>query len=194
MKRTGYEQSTHTVLQPRQLGDDGLLVGNNLILSTLDLYDFFNDLPYLIIKSLYLIIESLYLVIESLYLTIESLYLVIEPLYLVIEPLYPIIESLYLIVKSLYIAIESLYIAIESPYIATKSPYNLLDCLYILTDFSILQVDASKHGNNHGERCKNIFYVHDSFLPDDRCHVTSMPVTRPSFRSILASRVTGRAP
>ena len=166
MKRTGYEQSIHIVLQPRQLGDDGLLVGNNLILSTLDLYDFFTNLPYLIIESLYLAIESLYLIIESLYLTIESLYIAIEP---------P------------YIAIESLYVAIESPY-------NLLDCLYILTDLSILQVDASKHGNNHGERCKNIFYVHDSFLPGDRCHVTSMSVTRPSFRSILASRATGRAP
>ena len=117
------------------MGDDGLLVGDNLILSTLDLYDFFTNLPYLIIESLYLTIESLYLIIESLYLTIEPLYIAIEP---------P-------------------YIAIESPYIATKSPYNLLDCLYILTDFSILQVDASKHGNNHGERCKNIFYVHDFF-------------------------------
>ena len=141
------------------MGDDGLLVGNNLILSTLDLYDFFNDLPYLIIESLYLIVESLYLTIEPLYLIIESL-----------------------------------YSAVESPYIATEPPYNLLDCLYILTDLSILQVDTSKHGNNHGERCKNILYVHDSFLPDDRYHVTSMSITRPSFQSILASRATGRTP
>ena len=155
------------------MGDDGLLVGNNLILPTLDLYDFFNNLPYLII---------------------EPLYLIVEPLYLIVEPLYLIVEPLYLIVEPLYIAIEPPYIAIESLYIAIESPYNLLDCPYILTDFSILQVDASKHGNNHGERCKNIFYVHDSFLPDDRYHVTSMSVTRPSFRSILASRATGRAP
>ena len=155
------------------MGDDGLLVGNNLILPTLDLYDFFTNLPYLIIESLYLIIESLYLTIDSLYLIIESLYLTIE---------------------SLYIAIEPPYIAIESLYVAIKSPYNLLDCLYILADFSILQVDASKHGNNNGERCKNILYVHDSFLPSDCYHVTSMSVTRPSFQSTLASWATGRAP